>query len=66
MTKQRRVIGPKEKAKVAIAALKGQKTTRELSTQFKKKTGARQRQNQRSLHASCKMTVQTPIANGEW
>ena len=31
-----------------------------------KKTGARQRQNQRSLHASCKMTVRTPIAIGEW
>ena len=35
MAKQRRVIGPKEKAKVAIAAIKEQKTTRELSTQFK-------------------------------
>jgi len=32
---QRRVIGPKEKTNVAIAAIKEQKTTRELSTQFK-------------------------------
>ncbi len=32
----------------------------------REKTGARQRQNQRSLRASCKMTVRTPIANGEW
>jgi hypothetical protein len=35
MAKQRKVIGAKEKAKVAIAALREQKTTRELSTQFK-------------------------------
>jgi len=31
MAKQRRVIGSKEKAKVAIAAIKEQKTVRELS-----------------------------------
>jgi len=35
MAKRRRVIGAKEKAKVAIAAIKEHKTTRELSTQFK-------------------------------
>lgn len=35
MAKRRRVIGAKEKAKVAIAALKEQRTARELSTQFK-------------------------------
>ena len=35
MANQRRVIGLKEKAKIAIAAIKEQKTTRELSTQFK-------------------------------
>jgi transposase len=35
MAKQRRVIGSKEKAKVAIAAIKEQKTVRELSVQFK-------------------------------
>lgn len=35
MAKQRKTIGAKEKARVAIAALKEQKTTRELSTQFK-------------------------------
>lgn len=35
MAKQRRVIGPKEKATVAIAAMKEQKTARELSIQFK-------------------------------
>ena len=35
MAIRRKVIGAKEKAKVAIAAIKEQKTTRELSTQFK-------------------------------
>jgi len=35
MAKQCRVIGPKEKEKVAIAAIKEQKTARELSVQFK-------------------------------
>lgn len=35
MAKRRRVIGAKEKAKVALAAVKEQKTARELSTHFK-------------------------------
>lgn len=35
MAKARRIIGSKEKAKVAVAAIKEQKTTRELATQFK-------------------------------
>lgn len=35
MAKRRRIIGAKEKAKVALAAVKDQKTARELSTQFK-------------------------------
>lgn len=34
MAKRRRAIGAKEKAKVAIAAIKEQKTARELSTQY--------------------------------
>jgi putative transposase len=35
MAKQRRVIGAKEKAKVALAAIREQNTSRELSVQFK-------------------------------
>jgi putative transposase len=35
MAKRRKIIGAKEKAKVALAAVKDQKTARELSTQFK-------------------------------
>ncbi len=35
MAKRRKIISAKEKAKVALAAVKDQKTARELSTQFK-------------------------------
>ena len=46
-----------------VANFKGKKTGPDKK---REKNRGQTKANQRSLHASCKMTALTPIANGEW